>query len=479
MLLGLFRVSIGLYAGVELSGRVSQFGLPAIQREGAFLPIVSNCNNCHHGEATLSLVAKDPFLEWRSLFFSDKPKQKKLSMKANFPLWKYCFLDSPLPCAGSPSQCHANGLPGICGVSSEECNAGQGSLQASVDCRANTKCCVWDPVTVERPEIPGEIIIDCRDGKRIFKVNINVIGRGGAGGTRSVPIEMVFSLDSSGSMSGDKIVRSKAASIEIIEKNLNAKLDFAGVVSWNTGIDISAPLTNDFDKVKTKINEVGAYGGTDPDLGIKASIGILQASALPAARRAILLLTDGEPSTGKTYTKCSDYGSPAKDAANKGYKIYSVGLGSDAAVIPLQDMAKCTNGLYIPSASAADLSAVFTDLFDEVLDSTSPLDVTASFTLMPGITYVPSSTNPLATRISTTMDGRTELVWEKIDGSKGLPAGDNYPISFEVTASSSGQVMDRLISGITFRDPEGRTGKVLPPLLFIDLEASDPCNSLI
>lgn len=372
------------------------------------------------------------------------------------------------------SECRVDGLAGLCDVSLEACSAGQGTLRASVDCPGNTQCCVWNPVSVERPPVSGIVSQACVNGKRIFKVNVNVTGAGGLTNTRSIPIEMVFALDSSGSMAvNDPQNRRQAASIEVIDGNLNATLDFAGVVSWDNDIDFFVPLTNDFTVANTGINNVDADGLTNLDVGIQKAIEILQASTLPVSRRAILFLTDGVG----TYTNCSANGSPAKDAANKGIKIYSVGLGNSVSTSELQDIATCTNAKYIPSPSAADLSAVFADLFNAILASTAPLNVTASFTLMSGITYVQGSANPPPTTISTTIDGRTKLEWENIDGSKGLSAGTVYPISFDVTATSSGQVVDQLTSGVTFKDPEGRSGKVLLSSLLINLGPPDPCKT--
>jgi Ca-activated chloride channel family protein len=88
----------------------------------------------------------------------------------------------------------------------------------------------------------------------------------------------------------------------------------------------------------------------------------------------IVFLTDRQG----TYTTFANHG-PAKTAKDKNCVIYSIGLGSGHSAGPLQDMAVNTGGKYYSSPTAANLQAIFDEIFEEVLLSTvhHNVDVTA------------------------------------------------------------------------------------------------------
>lgn len=56
-----------------------------------------------------------------------------------------------------------------------------------------------EPLSVERPVVEGEITPVCLDDGTTagYTVNVTVQGAGGMGGTRTVPIEVVFALGKS------------------------------------------------------------------------------------------------------------------------------------------------------------------------------------------------------------------------------------------------------------------------------------------
>eukprot|EP00977_Amphora_coffeiformis_P007450 scaffold1619_cov161-Amphora_coffeaeformis.AAC.10 len=324
-----------------------------------------------------------------------------------------------------------------------------------------------EPLSVERPPVDVDVTESCENGERVFQVDLTIDGAGGINGTRTVPIEIVFALDSSGSMSSnDPQQLRQSATIDLINR-LNPFDDLASVVSWDDGIDFATPLINDFELLRTQVNSVDSSGGTDLNIGLNRAI----SSFTPkASAQAIVFLTDG----GGTYTSCS-VGGPASVAANNGYTIYSIGLGS-ADTAPLIDMAICTGGIFSPSPSALSLETIFDDIFQEVLFSTVPFDIAATITLQSGFELVTGSDNPPADSI-TTNEGQTILFWKDVDDGLGLPAGESVGISFNVKATTSGELTDRLSSGITFSTPEGDMGRVGIPVLTIDIDGtSDPCD---
>lgn len=279
---------------------------------------------------------------------------------------------------------------------------------------------------------------------------------------------LTFQLDSSGSMqTNDPLGYRKAAAIEFVNR-LNPDLDYGAVVSFDSFINFATPLTNDFDLLRANIQNVDANGSTNLDRGLGEAVSVLDQSQLRAAARAIIFLTDG----AGTYTECR-YGGYARAAADKGYKIYSVGLSRSAQSAPLIDMAQCTNATYTSAIDGVDLTDVFQDFFGEVLESTAPLDVTLSLAVQPGFHVVKGSESPPPDRLEN-KSGRTIMVWERVDNGLGLAFGESFEVNFNVTATAteSGPLTDQLDSRVTFRTPEGATGEVKTPNLLVDIDNS-------
>ena len=151
--------------------------------------------------------------------------------------------------------------------------------------------------------------------KTVSPTNINIAGSGmneettvtievtGAGGTTTTitPMDVVFALDSSGSMDwNDPDDLRKEASKSFVDR-MNATRDQAGVVSWDSGINFTQALTNDFPLVKNKIDLVDSNGGTNLNVGLNSAISLLDAGAQAGASHVVIFLTDGDGS----YTSAS------------------------------------------------------------------------------------------------------------------------------------------------------------------------------
>lgn len=173
------------------------------------------------------------------------------------------------------------------------------------------------------------------------------------------PIDIVFALDSSGSMmQNDPGGLRKSASKNFTDR-LNSSIDQAGVVSWDDNIDFVQQLTNNFTLVKAMIDRVDSSGETNLDVGLRASIDEL---ASPRARinatRTMIFLTDGQG----TYTPSGQPGSQADRARNAGIIIFTIGLTIAPGSQPerdLMEIASVTGGFYFPAPNASSLDRIF------------------------------------------------------------------------------------------------------------------------
>ena len=296
---------------------------------------------------------------------------------------------------------------------------------------------------VEVPPTDGTVTDTCDNGNRIFQVDVTVEGAGGVGGTRTVPVEIVFALDSSGSMVDNDPENLRLSAASQLLGRLNPATDIAGVVSWDDNIDFVTVLTSNYANVNAGICAVDSSSlNTDLDVGLDRSVSLLEPDS--TATEVIVFLTDGAGS----YTNCNSLG-PAATARDNGFRIYSVGLGN-ANTAPLIDMANCTGGAFFDSPSAVNLDAIFTEIFDEVLISTIPVSVSLTLTLEPGFELVPGSDTPPADTLTRNSAGQTTLIWANVDNGQGLGTGESFDVSFDVTASSSGELTSRVGSNISF-----------------------------
>jgi Mg-chelatase subunit ChlD len=247
------------------------------------------------------------------------------------------------------------------------------------------------------------------------------------------PVGLVFSIDSSGSMevtdnpTDPKRLRVEAAKT-FVSKLKNGK-DKVGVVSWNgcgstssnsvrkcttpfntvaldhymtaaefekwrgktkrneassNPIQFVEPLSGDLNKISTAIGNVNSNGVTNPDLGLKVAIELLEQAAddgilAPKDQKVIVFLTDGAPkgslngvSNALTDigSNCRNSASPAFEAKQKGYIIYAVGLGGGDMEKDdeekLERWAECTGGMYMKAVDADALEVIFVEIQEKV-----------------------------------------------------------------------------------------------------------------
>ncbi len=115
----------------------------------------------------------------------------------------------------------------------------------------------------------------------------------GSSESSRLPADVVFAIDSSGSMStSDPTGLRKTGAINFINK-MNNTTDKVGVVNWDDNINQQLNLTSNFTQAINVVNQNTPQGRTNGALAMGTSTNILNASALSASQRNIILLTDG------------------------------------------------------------------------------------------------------------------------------------------------------------------------------------------
>lgn len=197
------------------------------------------------------------------------------------------------------------------------------------------------------------------DGKRV-SVKLSSVG------DDEIPVTTVLVIDRSGSMipgprsREDKLTPAKVAAKSFID--LMRPIDSAAVVTFNESVEVVADITQDKQVLRNAVNRIQGGGNTSLFAAAGESLELLLKAQ--SGKQAILLLTDGiatdvDRDVPRLVESAIDR---VVDAANaSGSQIYTIGLGSRSSVDVevLEKLADRTNGRSFLSASAAELSDLY------------------------------------------------------------------------------------------------------------------------
>jgi Ca-activated chloride channel family protein len=302
-------------------------------------------------------------------------------------------------------------------------------------------------------------------------VTIEVTGDGGTSSTIT-PMDVVFAIDSSGSMGWNDPSDLRLSAAKGFVDNMDDSRDTGGVVSWDSDIDFTFGLSDDFDDtdgLKYEIDQVGASGGTNLNVGLYEAVSMLDANTrVEDSVEVIIFLTDGQG----LYTDADD-GGPADDAADEGYIIFSIGLNIGVNSTPeanLMDMADATGGAYYSSANASNLQAIYDAIFDEIVTSTIPHNVDVCEILEEYIVLDTTSFNIAPDSITYNLDGTTTIKWLNVgqyvgDNDAALDADETVTLTFDVGADKAGYMLPvQVLPGakIVYDDSDGVYAGMVP-----------------
>lgn len=322
--------------------------------------------------------------------------------------------------------------------------------------------------------VSADVTIDktaVKTGPDSATVNLAVSGTGTA--TTSAA-DVVFAIDSSGSMAGsDPQGLRKSAANNFIDQ-MDSSKDKVGVVNWDSGIQSETNgLTNDngFTVAKNVVNSGYANSGTNAAGGISAAITQLDSdSVLPASQKFIIFVTDGY------FDSDSAALAQANIAATKGYTIYTIGLGSNVNTAILTQIAQITSGQYYYAADASALDPIFNAIFQQINTAATNVVVTD---VLPNYMQLVGDPSILPDSKVTNADGTTTLVWNV--GT--LNVGQIWSVKYNLRSSRYGMDLPTNIAGlssVSYTDPAGvqRTSVLpVPVLSFEDPNAETTVNA--
>lgn len=258
---------------------------------------------------------------------------------------------------------------------------------------------VW---TERSPPINGTMIthIDGSEGYFMHTFSPQMDELGGY-----MPKDIIFVLDRSGSMSGNKISQLKDAFDEIIHQiHLEDRFN---VVYFNSVVDkykdeIIEATEPEFDNATEYIRSLGASGGTNINEALLQGLGMINKNqeAVPI----LVFLTDGKPTSGVCSTR--DIRENVVISNEQGASIYSLGFGDDLDYEFIEALSLENGGFAISIPDDANARNMMTGFYDTI---SVPLLKNIRFN------YTGGSFDVLPTRLPSLFQGSEAVVVGRFD----------------------------------------------------------------
>jgi len=259
--------------------------------------------------------------------------------------------------------------------------------------------------------------------------------------TARIPTDLVVVMDTSGSMSGGKLVDAKTSAKALL--GLLDEEDRFGLVTFSGGATTRIPLTPAPPQTRAHwsrtIDRLSAGGGTDMYAGLSAGRQVIATSSAAGRARRVILISDGLPNSPDGLVDL------ARGAATAETPLSTVGIGDDYDEELMASLADAGTGNFHWARRGEDLTAVFADEFTTAADCVAS-SVEVELGLAPGVQLVDASGYAVARDgyratfpVGSMYAGQERHFWVTLR----VPAAGNEPI-------------DLGASTVRFTTPEGR-----------------------
>ncbi|XP_041836770.1 inter-alpha-trypsin inhibitor heavy chain H3-like [Melanotaenia boesemani] len=178
---------------------------------------------------------------------------------------------------------------------------------------------------------------------------------------------VVFVIDRSGSMQGTKMEQTRRALIHIL--NDLAEEDFFGLITFDDQIfhwkkELVQATSGNLQKAKTFAETIEARGATDINTAVLKGAEMLNAHPREDSASILILLTDGDPTSGETNIESIQ--SNVRRAIAGKFPLYCLGFGFDVNFNFLEKMSLQNNGVGRRIYEDSDADLQLTGFYEEV-----------------------------------------------------------------------------------------------------------------
>lgn len=195
--------------------------------------------------------------------------------------------------------------------------------------------------------------------------------------------DIVLVLDTSGSMSGTPMEETRKAATNFVDTVLEEDASI-GIVTYEDSAEQLSDFSVDKNHLAGIVADIYDGGGTNIESGLAEAKSMLDSSN--AKKKIIVLMSDGEPNSGKEEEELIAY---ADEIKSDGVLIYTLGFfenmsgGKSSAQYLMEHLA--SNGCHYEVACADDLVFFFEDMADQIngqkyiyIRIACPVDVTVT-----------------------------------------------------------------------------------------------------
>lgn len=210
---------------------------------------------------------------------------------------------------------------------------------------------------VDTPELTGFVALTqgaiLANGTRELFAELRLEARGVEGETRRRPVSLAVVLDTSGSMSGDKILQARR-SVQALADRMRDE-DRLAIVTYDTTARVLqplAPIGAARETLGDTIERIGAFGGTNIPAGLELGVQALNGAPGDTIRR-LVLISDGLDGSGQPLPSVA---ATVSTRANGGTTTSALGVGVDYDERWLTTIADSGRGNYEFLAQGGQLS---------------------------------------------------------------------------------------------------------------------------
>lgn len=329
------------------------------------------------------------------------------------------------------------------------------------------------------------IAIDTRLGQRVLKhgTSQRVFLRIGVRGIRRddddvarTPANISLVIDRSGSMKGTKIAKARDAAKMAINR-LSGR-DIVSIIAFDDKIRTLAHANRVHapDAFHDRIDDIRVGGSTAIYAAIKEAAREIRRNRSSRRLNRIILISDGKANVGPS--KPHHFETLGHQLGRAGISVTTIGLGNGYNEDLMSELARTSDGNHAFARTAADLTKIFNQEFDDVLSVTGQ-DIEIIIRTKAGVTPLRTLGRPgeidgneVRLRLNQVYGTAEYSLQLELDVPAGLPIGDADLVDVEVnyTPSSGGRRrIEQTVAGrFSPSDDEVRESidpKVMEPIL--------------
>jgi tight adherence protein B len=183
-------------------------------------------------------------------------------------------------------------------------------------------------------------------------------------------VDLVFAVDTSGSMAGAPIRAASAAGQRLLDAVGHSGR--VGLVTFSDTAQVVRPLTANTGSVRTAFAGLGTHSGTALYDGISLAVDTVLRDSDPNARRVVVVLSDGADTASSTTLAAL-----SRNLKSAGVEVDAVGLESSPSFRagPLRQITSVTGGELAPTRTLAGLEPIALQLSQARLATSYAVDV--------------------------------------------------------------------------------------------------------